>query len=203
MATYTKGEARDWAREHLKGVANVVIPTVTSDFKRLNERAIRHDVETCIAHGFTGTLAVSEVVMSIQEYEQSVAMMVDQAAGRLIVIHHAVFNDLEENLDAVARAESAGAELVLLGYPPYFRPSSLDDVYDCTRADLRRDEPGSDAVPHPELGILAAASRRHTRAASCVASSTTAPTSQPSRRKAATPTSWVSSKSIAPFTRRW
>jgi 4-hydroxy-tetrahydrodipicolinate synthase len=80
MATYTKSEARDWAREHLAGVANVVIPTVTSDFKRLNERAIRHDVETCIAHGFTGTLAVSEVVMSIEEYEQSVAMMVDQAA---------------------------------------------------------------------------------------------------------------------------
>ena len=134
MATYTKGEARDWAREHLEGVANVVIPTVTSDFKRLNERAIRHDVETCIAHGFTATLAVSEVVMSIEEYEQSVAMMVDQAAGRLIIIHHAVFNNLDENLDAVARAESAGAELVLLGYPPYFRPCSLDDVYDYTRA---------------------------------------------------------------------
>ncbi len=134
MATYTKSEARDWAREHLHGVANVVIPTVTSDFKRLNERAIRHDVETCIAHGFSGTLAVSEVVMSIDEYEQSVATMVDQAAGRLIVIHHAVFNNLEENLDAVARAESAGAELVLLGYPPYFHPSSLDEVYDYTRA---------------------------------------------------------------------
>jgi len=53
LATYTKSEAREWAREHLKGVANVVIPTVTSDFKRLNERAIRHDVDMCIAHGFT------------------------------------------------------------------------------------------------------------------------------------------------------
>ena len=61
--------------------------------------------------------------MSIEEYEQSVAMMVDQAAGRLIIIHQAVFNNLDENLDAVARAEAAGAELVLLGYPPYSAPA--------------------------------------------------------------------------------
>jgi 4-hydroxy-tetrahydrodipicolinate synthase len=134
MATYTKSEARDWAREHLVGVANVVIPTVTNDFKRLNERAIRHDIDMCVAHGFAGTLAVSEVVLSIDEYEQSVAWMVDQAAGRLHVIHHAVFNSLEENIDAARRAEAAGAELVLLGYPPYFHPNSLDDIYDYTKA---------------------------------------------------------------------
>jgi 4-hydroxy-tetrahydrodipicolinate synthase len=134
MASYSKTEARDWAREHLVGVANVVIPTVTSDFKGLNERAIRHDVEKCIEHGFAGTLAVSEVVMSIDEYEQSIAWMVDQAAGRLLIIHHAVFNNLEENIDAVRRAEAAGADLVLLGYPPYFHPRSLEDVYDYTRA---------------------------------------------------------------------
>ena len=68
-----------------------------------------------IAHGFAGTLAVSEVVMSIDEYEQSIAWMVDQAAGRLLIIHHAVFNNLEENLDAVRRAEvqEAGAALRL------------------------------------------------------------------------------------------
>ena len=107
---------------------------MTADFKRLNEVAIRHDVETSIGHGFAGTLAVSEVVMSIDEYEQSIAWMVDQAAGRLLIIHHAVFNNLEENLDAVRRAEAAGAEVVLLGYPPYFHPRSLDEVYDYTKA---------------------------------------------------------------------
>jgi 4-hydroxy-tetrahydrodipicolinate synthase len=134
MAGYAKHEAREWAREHLVGVANVVIPTVTSDFRRLNERAVRHDVETCIAHGFSGTLAVSEVVIAMDEYEQFVGAMVDQAAGRLHVIHHAVFNDLAENLDAVRRAEGAGAELVLLGYPPYFHPTSLDEVHEYTKA---------------------------------------------------------------------
>ena len=32
MANYSRADARDWAREHLVGVANVVIPTVTADF---------------------------------------------------------------------------------------------------------------------------------------------------------------------------
>lgn len=134
MPTYQRHEARDWAREHLNGVANVVIPTMTADFRDINEAAARHDVEQCIAHGFAGTLAVSEVAMSLDEYGRFMDVMVDQASGRLLVIHHAVFNTFEENIEAVRRAERAGAELVLLGYPPYFYPESLEDVYAYTKA---------------------------------------------------------------------
>jgi len=134
MASYSRKEAREWARERLSGVANVVIPTFTSDFKRLNEKAIRHDVETTVAHGFVGTLTCSEVAITLEEYEQFVRIAVDQAAGRIFVVHHAVFNTLEDNIEAVKIAEAAGAALVLLGYPPYFYPQSLDDVYAYTKA---------------------------------------------------------------------
>lgn len=134
MASYTRKEARDWARERLVGVANVTIPTVTSDFKRLNERAIRHDVETAVGQGFIGTLACSEVVISLDEYQQFCRIMVEQAAGRIFVVHHAVFNTLEDNLEALKLAEAGGAELVLLGYPPYFNPQSLEEVYAYTKA---------------------------------------------------------------------
>lgn len=134
MASYTRMEARDWARQNLVGVANVVIPTMTSDFKRLNEKAIRHDVETTISHGFVGTLACSEVAISMDEYDQMMRIMVDQAGSRIFVVHHAVFNNLEENIEAVKRAEAAGAELVLLGYPPCFYPKSFDEVYEYSKA---------------------------------------------------------------------
>ncbi len=33
MALYKRHEAREWAHEHLKGVANVVIPSFTADLK--------------------------------------------------------------------------------------------------------------------------------------------------------------------------
>ncbi|EZP74545.1 Dihydrodipicolinate synthetase [Sphingomonas paucimobilis] len=134
MLSYNRNDARAWAREKLVGVANVVMPTMTSDFTRLNEAAARHDVETSIQHGFTATLACSEVVITMDEYEQFVRVMVDQAAGRIITVHHAVFNSLEENIEAVKRAERAGAELVLLGYPPYFYPKSMEEVYAYTKA---------------------------------------------------------------------
>ncbi|CAM2175569.1 dihydrodipicolinate synthase family protein [Burkholderia orbicola] len=134
MARYSRKEAREWGRQHLLGVANVTIPTVTADFKRLNEKAIRHDVELSIQHGFVGSLACSEVAITLEQYGQFCRIMTDQADGRLMVVHHAVFNSLEENIEAVKLAEAAGAELVLLGYPPYFYPKSLEDVYAYTKA---------------------------------------------------------------------
>ncbi|MDO7410090.1 dihydrodipicolinate synthase family protein [Acinetobacter baumannii] len=133
MPSYTRETARQWAREKMVGVANVLIPTMTNDFKRLNEKAIRHDVEKTIEHGFVGTLACSEVNITLDEYEQFVRIAVEQAAGRLFVVHHAVFNTLEDNLDALKRAEDAGAELVLLGYPPYFFPKDYEEVYQYTK----------------------------------------------------------------------
>lgn len=134
MASYSRKEAREWGRQHLIGVANVTIPTVTSDFKRLNEKAIRHDVELSIKHGFVGTLACSEIAITLEQYGQFCEIMADQSGGRIIVVHHAVFNTLEDNIEAVKLAEAAGAELVLLGYPPCFYPSSYDDVYAYTKA---------------------------------------------------------------------
>lgn len=134
MPSYTRSEARAWAREKMLGVANVVIPTVTNDFSALNEAAARHDVEQTIAHGFVGTLACSEVAISLAEYHRFVEVMVEQAAGRIFVVHHAVFNTLEDNIAAALLAQQAGAELVLLGYPPYFYPKSLEEVYAYTKA---------------------------------------------------------------------
>lgn len=134
MPRYSIPEARAWARETLLGVANVTIPTMTSDFRGLNEAAIRHDVELSIAHGFVGSLSCSEVAITLQEYGDLVRIMVEQSKGRMFVVHQAVFNDLKDNIEAARLASEAGAELVLLGYPPCFYPKSYDDIFDYTKA---------------------------------------------------------------------
>ncbi|WP_372731507.1 dihydrodipicolinate synthase family protein [Novosphingobium sp.] len=133
MARYKRSEAREWGREMLNGVANVTIPTMKSDFETLNEKAIRHDVELSIGHGFIGSLACSEVAITLDQYGQFLSVMADQAAGRSIIVHHAVFNSLEQNLRALKMAEEGGAELVLLSYPPYFYPKDYEEVYEYTR----------------------------------------------------------------------
>jgi 4-hydroxy-tetrahydrodipicolinate synthase len=134
MARYKRGEAREWAREKLVGVVNCTIPSFTGDLKRINENAIRHDARLAIADGFIGTLAVSEVSITLPEYLDFMHTIVDEAAGRLIGTHHASWNNLEQNIEAVRGAEAAGAEFVLLSYPPNFYPESEQDIYDYTKA---------------------------------------------------------------------
>src|SRR5664279_3154286 len=117
MMRYKKNEARAWAREHMKGCANVVIPSYTADLENLNEKGIRHDIRTCINYGFWGTLLVSEVAITVDEYTQFVKWSHDEAGGKLTLIHHAGFGTLKQNIAAAQAAEKGGAEVALLGYP--------------------------------------------------------------------------------------
>ncbi len=134
MASYKKHEARSWAKENLRGVANVIIPSFTSDLKNMNEQGIRHDIRKDIEYGFSGALLVTEIAMSLAEYEQFIMWSNDESKGRLKLIHHAAFNTLEENIEAVHIAEQNGAELALLSYPANFYAESDEDIYAYTKA---------------------------------------------------------------------
>lgn len=131
---YGRGEAREWARDRMQGVCNVIIPSYTADLSDLNEAGIRHDVRLQIQNGFCGFLAVSETALTIDEYIRFVQVTSDEAQGKQLVIHHASFNTLEENIEVAKQAEAAGAELTLLSYPPNFWPRSEDDIFDYTKA---------------------------------------------------------------------
>jgi 4-hydroxy-tetrahydrodipicolinate synthase len=131
---YTRDEARDWARENLRGVANTLIASYTNDLRDINETAIRHDVRLEIAHGFMGFLTASETALTHDEYARFVETAVDEAAGRAMVIHHASFDTLEDNIEMARRTADAGAQLALLSYPPNFYPRSEADIEAYTRA---------------------------------------------------------------------
>jgi 4-hydroxy-tetrahydrodipicolinate synthase len=122
MARYNRDEAREWARENLVGVVNCTIPSFSGDLKAINE------------NGFAGTLGVSEVAIMLPEYLDFLRVIKDEAGNRLILVHHASFSTLEQNIEAVHGAEEAGAELVLLSYPPNFYPESEQEIYDYTKA---------------------------------------------------------------------
>ncbi|WP_329343449.1 dihydrodipicolinate synthase family protein [Streptomyces sp. NBC_01352] len=134
MARYQRNEAREWARENLVGTVNCTIPSFTGDLKSINEKGIRHDTRLAIEHGFVGTLGVSEVTIALPEYLDFLRVIKDEAGDRMIVVHHASFSTLEQNIEAVRGAEQAGAELVLLSYPPNFYPETEQEIYDYTKA---------------------------------------------------------------------
>jgi 4-hydroxy-tetrahydrodipicolinate synthase len=153
MATYRKSDARAWARDNMRGCANVIIPTFTQDLKRLNEKAIRHDVRKVIEFGFTGTLLVSEVIITVDEYKQFFEWARDEAGGRLQLIHHANFPTLAENIEAVKVAEKAGADYILLGYPGNFYPTTSKEIYDYTKAFCDATDLGVILFPVPHWGF--------------------------------------------------
>lgn len=146
---FDRHTARAWAQAHMNGVANVVTPTFSADLSTINEAALRHDVRLEIELGFWGALLVSEVANTIPEYEVLMRSAVAEAAGRFHLIHHASFNTLADNIDAVKRSERAGATLVLLGYPPNFYPRSEDDIYAYTRQFCDATELGIILFPVP------------------------------------------------------
>jgi 4-hydroxy-tetrahydrodipicolinate synthase len=134
MPVYTRSEAREWARETLIGAISCTIPSFTGDLRGINEKAIRHDVRLASEHGFAGTLGVSEVSISLPEYLEFLRIVRDEAGEGFVVVHHGSWSNLEQNIDAVRGAEDAGADLVLLSYPPNFYPESAQEIYDYTRA---------------------------------------------------------------------
>jgi 4-hydroxy-tetrahydrodipicolinate synthase len=134
MASYNRGEAREWAREHLRGVINVIIPSFTSDLLAVNEAAVRHDVRKQLEYGFDGALLVSEVTITPVEYREFCEIAADEARGRQLFFHHSSWSDLDQALAVLPIAEETGAECVLLSYPPNFYPEHEQEIYEYTRA---------------------------------------------------------------------
>lgn len=132
--TIGKHDVNAWAWENFHGVNNVVIPSFSQDLTRLNENGIRHDIRRVVDLGFTGTLLVGELNITMDEYIQFTEIAADEAGGALNLIFHASFNTLEENIEAAHRAYLAGARIALLSYPSCFYPTSLQDIYDYTKA---------------------------------------------------------------------
>lgn len=125
---YKKSEAKEWSREHMKGVCNVIMPSFTHDLRALNEKAIRFDVRRCIELGFWGSLVVSECATTKDEYKRFLEIVIDEAKGRLKAVVHGSFDTVEDVLEICTFAESAGAELLLTTYAPNFYPKSAEDI---------------------------------------------------------------------------
>ncbi len=133
MPNYQRKDARAWAREHLVGCSSVTIPSYSADLKRLNEKGIRHDVSLAIELGYKYTLLCAEVALTPEENAQFTAWARDTAGSRMGLFFHAAFGTLAENIEAVKLAEKAGADIVLLSYPPQFWPTTEQEIYDYTK----------------------------------------------------------------------
>ena len=135
MADYARGEAREWARATMKGICGCMMPTFNSSLTAINERALRHDVRLEKELGFWGTLLVSECGTTDAEMKQVIDVSVDEAKKiGLRTMLLASFPTLQNTIDMVRYAESAGVDLVLLSYPLLFYPRTEQELYAYSKA---------------------------------------------------------------------
>lgn len=130
MKQYTREETKSWAREHMRGVTNIIQPSFTRDLKGLNEAGIRHDVRMSKKLGFWGSLAVSECGTAPDEYIRFVEIACDEAGDDFHIMYHASFESIEDVIRVGKACAAAGADTMLLSYVPTFYPTSDDQVYD-------------------------------------------------------------------------
>lgn len=136
-----RSEAKDWAKENLRGVNNVILPSFRNDLGGLNEAAIRHDVRRNIELGFTGALLTSEAGTTLDEIKQFMEIAVDEAAGRHLLILHGMFDTAEQIVTMSKNARAVGMDAVLLSYPNSYYPTSVSDLHSysesvCSQIDL-------------------------------------------------------------------
>jgi 4-hydroxy-tetrahydrodipicolinate synthase len=131
---YEREEAKSWAREKMRGVCNVVMPTFTSDLRQLNAAAIRHDVRRSAELGFWGSLLASECGATKEEMREFIEIAATERASGYHLVLHGSFDTFEDTLEMCRVAESCGCAAVLLSFPLTFYPRTADDIVEYVTA---------------------------------------------------------------------
>ena len=129
----TAKESKDWAKEKLRGIITGLIPTFTRDMQSLNEKAIIHDIDEIAKQGFCGFSIITETGTTPAENKQLMEICARRARGKLLTVLLSTFPTLKENLEMTAFAHEAGVDMIQLGFPSMWRPSSTEDVLQYTQ----------------------------------------------------------------------
>ncbi len=105
---------KEWAREHYKGMANFVLPTLSPDYKTIDEEAIRADVKNSIRHGVMGTV-LYPVGVNPDQHNQVIKIICDEAKGTKLLPGDIIGGTSEAaDMDHLAAIENIGLTHLLV-----------------------------------------------------------------------------------------
>jgi len=111
-----RANRRAWAKEHFRGFENAHLVSFTPDMKKLDEHAIRLDIQKAISHGFFSTLLVP-TSLTTDELKRYIDISVEEAQGKIsiaLALHGANEAEMMERLHY---AENAGVQHILVDLP--------------------------------------------------------------------------------------
>ena len=135
MASYTKDEALDWARQVLRGQWTTLMTPFTSD-DELDEAGLRSNIRHIRQLGTRGagcTWGMGEFWSLTREERLRVYdIVVDEAGGEWPVGAHVTHTSAREMLTLAAHAEAVGFDLLIVA-PPYIVTKTERQVVDYVR----------------------------------------------------------------------
>lgn len=126
----SRKDAKDWAREHMKGLWTSPMYPFRPD-GALDEPGIRNNVEYMIKSKAAGLgFGFSEPwVCTHAERRRAFEVAVDAARGRVPTYVHTTDHSVEESIAFTQQAKDAGADAVMI-WPPYEWAKTQDMIHD-------------------------------------------------------------------------
>ena len=123
MAKYTRDEAKDFAKEHVRGIFSAFCLPETPDGK-IDEPGLRRDVRHYLdvigasglyVHGFYGNFWL----LTVAERKAVTEIVADEAAGAVPLVVRCAHQSLADTMDLVRHAEAHGADVISLIGPAF------------------------------------------------------------------------------------
>jgi 4-hydroxy-tetrahydrodipicolinate synthase len=112
-------EKKQWAREHLRGLGSLILPSFTPDFKGLDEEGIRRDIRHAVNQGFT-SCTVSPNGANADQTRRMWELVREETAGKTGM--GALGGD-------IPFLEKLGCSYTMIGYPRGADAQTEDEAY--------------------------------------------------------------------------
>src|SRR5712692_405032 len=135
MANYTKGEAREWARENLRGQWTTLITPFTPQ-DTVDEEALRHNIRHIRRLGVRGagcTWGMGEFwSLTLDERMRVYEIVSQEVRGQWPIAAHVTHTSALDMLDLAKHAEAVGFDLLIVA-APYFVTKMEEQVVEFVR----------------------------------------------------------------------
>lgn len=119
---------KQWATEHYKGMENLLFPSYTPDFKKLDEEGIRNDVRNSIRHGFFSSMLIA-VGLNGEEHKQFIKIACDEARGKMLTGAIIAERKPEGDFEMLEYTQKVGCTHLLITPDRNFRAKTEEELY--------------------------------------------------------------------------
>jgi len=122
-----ESEKKQWAREHLRGLGSLVMPSFSPDFKSLDEEGIRLDIRHRIKQGFCSTM-VSATGANAEQRKRIDEIVREEIQGKMLR-STIVSGNPDSAIASLKNAEKSGCTHAMVTFPGNLKPETEEEVY--------------------------------------------------------------------------